>query len=138
MGIAIGLEDALVVPVIRNTDSLSIAGIARAMNDLANRARSNKLKLEDLQGGTFTINNVGTFGTIISYSIINPPQAAILTIEAVVDRVVAVDGMIAIRPMMFLCFSFDHRVIDGLLGSRFLQSLKRRLEGFDPETAEVY
>lgn len=138
IGVAMGFEDALVVPVVKNTDSLSVAGIARAINDLSNKARANKLKLDDLQGGTFTINNVGTFGTIISYSIINPPQAAILTIEAVVDRVVAVDGMIAIRPMMFLCFSFDHRVIDGLVGSRFLQSVKRRLETFDPETAEVY
>ncbi|MCS6802110.1 MAG: dihydrolipoamide acetyltransferase family protein [Chloroflexota bacterium] len=138
IGVAVGTEDALVVPVIRNADSLSLAGIARALHDLTDRARRGKLTLADMQGGTFTVNNVGTFGTIISYSIINPPQAGILTMEAVVDRVVVVEGMLAIRPMMFLCFSFDHRVLDGLQAARFLSSVRRRLEAFDPETAEVY
>jgi 2-oxoisovalerate dehydrogenase E2 component (dihydrolipoyl transacylase) len=138
IGVAVGTEDSLVVPVIRNADSLSLAGIARALADLTERARAGKLTVQDLQGGTFTVNNVGTFGTIISYSIINPPQAGILTMEAVVDRVVVVDGMIAVRPMMFLCFSFDHRVLDGLQAARFLSSVRRRLEAFDPETAELY
>ncbi|GIW09285.1 MAG: lipoamide acyltransferase component of branched-chain alpha-keto acid dehydrogenase complex [Dehalococcoidia bacterium] len=138
IGVAVGTEDSLVVPVIRNADSLSLAGIARALADLTERARTGKLTVQDLQGGTFTVNNVGTFGTIISYSIINPPQAGILTMEAVVDRVVVVDGMIAVRPMMFLCFSFDHRVLDGLQAARFLSSVRRRLEAFDPETAELY
>lgn len=138
IGVAVGTEDALVVPVIRHADSLSLAGIARALHDLTERARRGKLTVADMQGGTFTVNNVGTFGTIISYSIINPPQAGILTMEAVVDRVVVVDGMLAIRPMMFLCFSFDHRVLDGLQAARFLSSVRRRLEAFDPETAEVY
>jgi 2-oxoisovalerate dehydrogenase E2 component (dihydrolipoyl transacylase) len=138
IGVAVGTEEALVVPVIRHADSLSLAGIARALHDLTDRARRGKLTVADMQGGTFTVNNVGTFGTIISYSIINPPQAGILTMEAVVDRVVVVEGMLAIRPMMFLCFSFDHRVLDGLQAARFLSSVRRRLEAFDPETAEVY
>jgi 2-oxoisovalerate dehydrogenase E2 component (dihydrolipoyl transacylase) len=138
IGVAVGTEDALLVPVIRHADSLSLAGIARALADLSDRARRGKLTVADMQGGTFTVNNVGTFGTIISYSIINPPQAGILTMEAVVDRVVVVEGMLAIRPMMFLCFSFDHRVLDGLQAARFLSSVRRRLEAFDPATAEVY
>lgn len=138
IGVAVGTEDALIVPVIHQADSLSLAGIARALNDVSERARRNKLKIEDVQGATFTVNNVGTFGTVISYSIINPPQAGILTMEAVVDRVVVVDGMLAIRPMMFLCFSFDHRVLDGLQAARFLSGVRQRLEGFDPETAQVY
>ncbi len=130
IGVAVGTEEALLVPVIRHADSLSLAGIARALNDLSDRARRGKLTLPDMQGGTFTVNNVGTFGTIISYSIINAPQAGILTMEAVVDRVVVVEGMIAVRPMMFLCFSFDHRVLDGASGDAFAGKVKQVLEGW--------
>ncbi len=137
VGISVGMEDALVVPVIRRTDSLSIAGIARAINDLATRARDGKLKADDLQGGTFTVNNSGTFGTLFSYSVIAPGQAGILTMEAIVDRPVAVNGMIGIKPMMYACFSFDHRILDGLQAARFLVSCRKWMEAMTAET-QIY
>ncbi len=128
LGVSVGLEDTLVVPVVRRADGLSIAGLARAVNDLATRARNKQLKADDLSGGTFTVNNSGTFGTLFSYSVINPGQAGILTMEAIVERPVAVNGMIGIKPMMYLCFSFDHRVLDGLMAARFLTSCRKWLE----------
>jgi 2-oxoisovalerate dehydrogenase E2 component (dihydrolipoyl transacylase) len=134
IGVSIGLEDTLIVPVVRRADGLSIAGIARAVNDLATRARNKQLKADDLAGATFTVNNSGTFGTLFSYSVINPGQAGILTMEAIVDRPVAVDGMIGIKPMMYLCFSFDHRVLDGLQAARYLTSCRKWLEAVTPET----
>jgi len=134
LGVSIGLEDTLVVPVVRRTDGLSIAGIARAVNDLATRARNKHLKADDLVGGTFTVNNSGTFGTLFSYSVINPGQAGILTMEAIVDRPMAVNGMIGIKPMMYLCFSFDHRVLDGLMAARFLTSCRKWLEAVTLES----
>ncbi len=134
LGISVGLEDTLIVPVIRRADGLSIAGLARAVNDLATRARNKQLKADDLSGGTFTVNNSGTFGTLFSYSVINPGQAGILTMEAIVDRPMAVKGMIGIKPMMYLCFSFDHRVLDGLKAARFLTSCRKWLEAVTPET----
>ena len=134
LGISVGLEDTLVVPVVRKADSLSIAGLARAVNDLASRARGKQLKADDLAGGTFTVNNSGTFGTLFSYSVINPGQAGILTMEAIVERPVAVNGMIGIKPMMYLCFSFDHRVLDGLQAARFLTSARKWLEAVSLET----
>ena len=134
LGVSVGLEDTLVVPVVRRTDGLSIAGIARAVNDLATRARNKHLKADDLVGGTFTVNNSGTFGTLFSYSVINPGQAGILTMEAIVDRPMAVNGMIGIKPMMYLCFSFDHRVLDGLMAARFLTSCRKWLEAVTLES----
>ena len=134
LGISIGLEDTLLVPVIRQADGLSIAGLARAVNDLATRARNKQLKADELAGGTFTVNNSGTFGTLFSYSVITPGQAGILTMEAIVERPVAVQGMIGIKPMMYLCFSFDHRVLDGLQAARFLTSARRWLEAVSLET----
>jgi 2-oxoisovalerate dehydrogenase E2 component (dihydrolipoyl transacylase) len=134
LGISVGLEDTLVVPVIRRADGLSIAGLARAVNDVATRARNKQLKADDLSGGTFTVNNSGTFGTLFSYSVINPGQAGILTMEAIVDRPMAVNGMIGIKPMMYLCFSFDHRVLDGLKAARFLTSCRKWLESVTIET----
>jgi 2-oxoisovalerate dehydrogenase E2 component (dihydrolipoyl transacylase) len=134
LGISVGLEDTLIVPVIRRADGLSIAGLARAVNDVATRARNKQLKADDLSGGTFTVNNSGTFGTLFSYSVINPGQAGILTMEAIVDRPMAVKGMIGIKPMMYLCFSFDHRVLDGLKAARFLTSCRKWLESVTPET----
>ncbi len=134
LGISVGLEDTLVVPVVRKADSLSIAGLARAVNDLASRARSKQLKADELAGGTFTVNNSGTFGTLFSYSVINPGQSGILTMEAIVERPVAVNGMIGIKPMMYLCFSFDHRVLDGLQAARFLTSCRKWLEAVSLET----
>ena len=134
LGVSVGLEDTLVVPVIRRTDGLSIAGLARAVNDVATRARNKQLKADDLAGGTFTVNNSGTFGTLFSYSVINPGQAGILTMEAIVDRPVAVNGMIGVKPMMYLCFSFDHRVLDGLMAARFLTSCRKWLEAVTLES----
>jgi 2-oxoisovalerate dehydrogenase E2 component (dihydrolipoyl transacylase) len=134
LGVSVGLEDTLVVPVVRRADGLSIAGLARSLNDLAARARTKHLKVDDLAGATFTVNNSGTFGTLFSYSVINPGQAGILTMEAIVERPVAVQGMIGIKPMMYLCFSFDHRVIDGLQAARFLTSCRKWLEAVTPET----
>ena len=134
LGVSVGLEDTLVVPVVRRADGLSIAGLARAINDIATRARNKQLKADDLSGGTFTVNNSGTFGTLFSYSVINPGQAGILTMEAIVDRPVAVEGMIGIKPMMYLCFSFDHRVLEGLQAARFLTSCRKWLEAVTGET----
>jgi 2-oxoisovalerate dehydrogenase E2 component (dihydrolipoyl transacylase) len=134
LGISVGMEDTLLVPVIRRADGLSIAGLARAVNDLATRARSKQLKADELAGATFTVNNSGTFGTLFSYSVINPGQAGILTMEAIVERPVAVNGLIGIKPMMYLCFSFDHRVLDGLQGARFLTSCRKWLEAVSLET----
>jgi 2-oxoisovalerate dehydrogenase E2 component (dihydrolipoyl transacylase) len=134
LGISVGLEDTLIVPVVRRADGLSIAGLARAVNDLATRARNKQLKADDLAGATFTVNNSGTFGTLFSYSVINPGQAGILTMEAIVERPVAVSGMIGIKPMMYLCFSFDHRVLDGLQAARFLTSCRKWLEAVTAES----
>ena len=134
LGISVGMEDTLLVPVVRHADSLSIAGLARALNDLATRARGKQLKADELSGATFTVNNSGTFGTLFSYSVINPGQAGILTMEAIVERPVAVQGMIGIKPMMYLCFSFDHRVLDGLQAARFLTSCRKWLEQVTVET----
>jgi 2-oxoisovalerate dehydrogenase E2 component (dihydrolipoyl transacylase) len=134
LGISVGLEDTLIVPVVRRADGLSLAGLARAVNDVAMRARNKQLKADDLAGGTFTVNNSGTFGTLFSYSVINPGQAGILTMEAIVERPVAVNGMIGIKPMMYLCFSFDHRVLDGLQAARFLTSCRKWLEAVTVES----
>ena len=134
LGISVGMEDTLLVPVIRHADSLSIAGLARTVNDVATRARNKQLKADDLTGGTFTVNNSGTFGTLFSYSVINPGQAGILTMEAIVERPVAVQGLIGIKPMMYLCFSFDHRVLDGLQAARFLTSCRKWLESVTVES----
>jgi len=128
IGISIALENNLIVPVIRNADTLSLAGIARAMSDLVTRARTNRLRPDELQGGTFTVNNPGVFGTVMSMSIINQPNAAILTMDAVVRRPVVIDDAIAIRDMMFMSISFDHRILDGLTAAQFMGAIKRRLE----------
>ncbi len=131
LGIAVALEENLVVPVLRNADRLSVAGLAQAMADLGNRARANRLKLDEIQGGTFTLNNTGALGAVMTQAIINQPQAAILTMDAVVKRPVVVDDMIAIRPIMNMGMSFDHRLNDGLQAARFLQDVKGQLESLD-------
>src|SRR5207253_4168751 len=134
IGVAVSVEDGLIVPVLHGADRMSIAGLARATDDLARRARAGKLTLQDVQGGTFTVNNPGTFGTILSYSIIAPGQAAILAMDAIVKRPVVVEGdAIAVRSMMNLCLSFDHRVLDGVSAARFLQGLRHWLEGFSEQ-----
>jgi 2-oxoisovalerate dehydrogenase E2 component (dihydrolipoyl transacylase) len=132
LGIAVALEDNLVVPVVRNADRLNIAGLAATMADLGERARANRLKLDEIQGGTFTLNNTGSLGAVMTQAIINQPQAAIMTMDLVVKRPVVVDDAIAIRPIMNLGMSFDHRINDGLQATRFVKTVKDLLESFDP------
>jgi 2-oxoisovalerate dehydrogenase E2 component (dihydrolipoyl transacylase) len=132
IGIAIGLDTNLIVPVIRAADTLSIGGIAIAAGTLIEKARAGKLGADDLNGGTFTVNNTGANGSILSKPIINGGQAGIVTMEAVVKRPVVVDDAIAIRSIMNVCLSLDHRVIDGTIANAFLGDLKRRLEAMKP------
>ena len=134
VGIAVAAPDGLVVPVIHNADSMSIAALAGAARELTGKARQGKLSLENVQGGTFTLNNTGALGSIISQPLINYPQAAILTTEAIQKRPVVVDDAIAIRSMMNICLSFDHRIIDGAVSGAFLQSVKGHLEAMGPDT----
>lgn len=134
IGIAVSTDYGLVVPVVHDADTLSIAGLARAMDALTTRARQGKLALADVQGGTFTVNNTGALGSVVSQPIINHPQAAILTTEAIVKRPVVINDAIAIRSMMNICLTFDHRVMDGAEASAFMASVKRRLESIGPET----
>jgi 2-oxoisovalerate dehydrogenase E2 component (dihydrolipoyl transacylase) len=131
LGIAVALEENLIVPVIRNADRLSIGGLAQTMSDLGERARTNRLKVDEIQGGTFTLNNTGALGTVLTQAIINQPQAAILTMDAVIKRPVVIGDMIAIRPIMNLGLSFDHRLNDGLQAARFVKDVKELLEGID-------
>jgi 2-oxoisovalerate dehydrogenase E2 component (dihydrolipoyl transacylase) len=134
VGVAVSVDDGLIVPVVHQADRMSISGLAKAIDDLAKRARAGKLGIPDVQGGTFTVNNPGTFGTILSYSIIAPPQAGILAMDAIVKRPVVIEGdAIAVRSMMNLCLSFDHRVLDGVSAARFLQGVRRWLEGFSEQ-----
>ena len=134
IGIAVAAPGGLVVPVIHNADGYSVAGLSRAAQELTDRARQGRLSLDDVQGGTFTLNNTGALGSVVSQPIINHPQAGILTIEAVQKRPVVVNDAIAIRSMMNVCLSFDHRIVDGSESSAFLQAVKQRLEAMGPET----
>jgi 2-oxoisovalerate dehydrogenase E2 component (dihydrolipoyl transacylase) len=134
IGIAVAAPHGLVVPVIHDADRLSIAGLATALRDLTQRARQNKLTIEDVQGGTFTLNNTGALGSNVSYPIINHPQAAIVTTEAIQKRAVVRDDAIAIRSMMNICMAFDHRINDGAESGAFLQAVKSRLESMGPDT----
>jgi 2-oxoisovalerate dehydrogenase E2 component (dihydrolipoyl transacylase) len=134
VGVAVDLEDALIVPVIPDADELNILGLARKIDDLVRRAREGQLGPDEVTGGTFTVNNPGALGSVVSTPIINHPQAAILSTEAVVKRPVVVEDSIAIRSMMNLEVSFDHRVLDGGVATRFLNAVKRRLEGYGPES----
>ena len=134
MGIAVAGPEGLIVPVIHDADRLSIAGLAHALSDLTSRVRDKKLALADVQGGTFTLNNTGVLGSTVSQPIINYPQAAILTTEAIQKRPVVINDAIAIRSMMNLCMSFDHRINDGAESSAFLQAVKRRIEAIDADT----
>ena len=132
VGIAVGLDGNLMVPVIRDADTLSIAGLAVAAGRIIEKARAGKLGADDLGGGTFTVNNTGANGSVLSKPIINGGQAGIVTMEAVVKRPVVVGDAIAIRSMMNVCLSLDHRVIDGTIANAFLGDVKRRLEGMGP------
>ncbi len=135
IGIAIGLDANLMVPVIRDADTLSIGGLAIAAGKLIDKARTGKLAADELSGGTFTVNNTGANGSILSKPIINGGQAAIVTMEAIVKRPVVVDDAIAIRSMMNVCLSLDHRVLDGTSSNAFLNDLKKRLEAMKPGDA---
>ncbi|MBV8364974.1 MAG: 2-oxo acid dehydrogenase subunit E2 [Candidatus Eremiobacteraeota bacterium] len=130
VGVAVDIEEGLIVPVIKDADRYSLAGLATTINELAARARSRKLTMDDLTDGTITVDNTGSLGSIASVPIINPPQAAIVTTEAIVRRPWVVDDAIAIRDIMNLCLSLDHRVLDGAVASHFLQAVKKRLESF--------
>ena len=134
VGIAVAAPDGLVVPVLQDADTLSIAGIAVRAADLTARARQGKLGVEDVQGGTFTLNNTGALGSISSQPIVNHPQAAILTTEAVVKRPVVIGDAIGIRSMMNICLTFDHRIMDGAEASGFTNAVKARLEAISDET----
>ncbi len=134
LGIAVAAPTGLVVPVIHDADRLSIAGLAHSVADLSGRARAGNLRLEDVQGGTFTVNNTGALGSVLGGPIINHPQAGILTTEAVQQRPVVINDAIAIRWMMNLCLSFDHRINDGAESGAFLQSVKDRLEAMNDDT----
>jgi 2-oxoisovalerate dehydrogenase E2 component (dihydrolipoyl transacylase) len=137
LGIAVALEDNLIVPVVRDADRLSITGLATTMADLGARARSSHLKLDEIQGGTFTLNNTGALGAVMTQAIINQPQAAIMTMDLVVKRPVVVGDAIAIRPIMNLGLSFDHRINDGLQATRFVTAVQKLLEGLDPSATLV-
>ncbi|KOR88671.1 dihydrolipoamide acetyltransferase family protein [Paenibacillus solani] len=134
LSLAVGTEDSVLTPVIHHADQKNIAGLAREIEELARKTREGKLKLDDMQGGTFTVNNTGSFGSILSYPIINYPQAAILTFESIVKKPVVINDMIAVRSMANLCLSLDHRILDGVICGRFLQRVKDNLEGYTLDT----
>lgn len=134
ISIAVGTEQALYVPVIHDADTFSIRGLAKKVFQLATKTRLGKLELSETQGGTFTVNNTGSFGSIASQPIINYPQAAILSFEAIVKRPVVINEMIGIRDMINLCISLDHRILDGIMVGNFLKHVKETLESFNPQT----
>jgi len=128
IGIAVGGGKGLVVPVLRNAETMSFAQVEQTIGDFARRAADNKLKLEELQGGTFTISNGGVYGSMLSTPIINPPQSGILGLHAIQDRPVAVNGQVVVRPMMYLALSYDHRLVDGREAVTFLKRVKDTIE----------
>jgi 2-oxoglutarate dehydrogenase E2 component (dihydrolipoamide succinyltransferase) len=131
IGVAVGTERGLVVPIVRDADKKSFADLERDIADFANRARDGKLKIEDLQGGTFTITNGGVYGSLFATPILNPPQSGILGMHKIMPRPVAVDGKVEVRPMMYLALSYDHRAIDGKEAVTFLIKVKECIE--DPK-----
>jgi 2-oxoisovalerate dehydrogenase E2 component (dihydrolipoyl transacylase) len=137
MGVAVAIPDGLIVPVIRDADRLGLSDLARLLGDLVARARGRQLKPEDVQAGTFTLNNTGATGSVASQPIINQPQAAILTTEAILRRPVVIGEGIAVRHMMNMCLSFDHRIVDGMMAGQFLGYVKRRLEAWSPSDIRV-
>ncbi len=131
LGIAVALENGLIVPVIRNADEKNLLSLSRAINDVANRARSKKLNPDEVQGGTFTITNPGIFGALYGLPLINQPQVAILGVGAIEKRAVVIDDAIAIKPVCHMTLGYDHRLVDGADAGRFLSFVKERLENFD-------
>jgi pyruvate/2-oxoglutarate dehydrogenase complex dihydrolipoamide acyltransferase (E2) component len=138
LGVAVATDVGLVVPTIYDADQYTLAGLAKQVTTVAQRARANKLTIQDMQGSTFVVNNPGTFGTIISVPIINQPHAGILSMDAVVKRPVVIeDDAIAVRSMMYLCLSFDHRILDGAGAASFLQAVRTKLQSYEREI-DVY
>jgi 2-oxoglutarate dehydrogenase E2 component (dihydrolipoamide succinyltransferase) len=131
IGVAVGTEKGLVVPVVRDSDQMSIAGIEKAIADLGKKARDGELTIGDMQGGTFTISNGGIYGSLMSTPILNPPQSGVLGMHRIEERPVVVNGEVKIRPMMYLALSYDHRIVDGKEAVTFLVRVKEALE--DPE-----
>lgn len=135
VSLAVGTEDSVMTPVIKNADHKNVAGLAKEIEELARKTREGKLTLSDMQGGTITVNNTGSFGSILSYPIINYPQAAILTFESIVKKPVVIHDMIAVRSMANICLSLDHRILDGVICGRFLQRVKENLESYNLESS---
>ena len=131
LGIAVALDNGLIVPVIRKADEKNLLGLSRAVNDLATRARSKKLNPDEVQGGTFTITNPGIFGALYGLPLINQPQVAILGVGGIEKRAVVIGDAIAIRPVCHLTLGYDHRLIDGAEAGRFLSYVKEHLENFE-------
>jgi 2-oxoglutarate dehydrogenase E2 component (dihydrolipoamide succinyltransferase) len=131
IGVAVGTEKGLVVPVVRDADAMSLAEVEKAIAAYGKKARDGQLAIEDLQGGTFTISNGGVYGSLMSTPILNAPQSGILGMHKIQERPVAVNGQVVIRPMMYLAVSYDHRVVDGKEAVTFLVRIKEILE--DPE-----
>jgi 2-oxoisovalerate dehydrogenase E2 component (dihydrolipoyl transacylase) len=138
ISIAVSADDSLFVPVIKAADEKTVKGIAREITELAKKARGGKLVSADMQGGTFTLNNTGAFGSVQSMGIINHPQAAILQVESIVKRPVIINNAIAVRDMVNLCLSIDHRVLDGFISGLFLARVKEILENTSKETTSIY
>jgi 2-oxoglutarate dehydrogenase E2 component (dihydrolipoamide succinyltransferase) len=128
IGVAVGTDKGLVVPVVRDADHLSLAGVEKAINTLGKRARDGALKIDDMQGGTFTISNGGVYGSLMSTPILNAPQSGILGMHKIQERPIAVGGKVEIRPMMYLALSYDHRIVDGQQAVTFLVRVKENLE----------
>jgi len=128
IGIAIGSGKGLVVPVLRNAERMSFADVELAIGDFGRRARENKLKVDELQGGTFTITNGGIYGSLLSTPIVNPPQSGVLGMHAIQERPVAREGNVVIRPMMYVALTYDHRAVDGREAVSFLKRVKDVLE----------
>ncbi len=133
IGVAVGTDKGLVVPVVRDADRLSFAGIEKTINDLGKRARDGQLQIAEMQGGTFTISNGGVYGSLMSTPILNAPQSGILGMHKIQDRPVAIGGQVVVRPMMYLALSYDHRIVDGKEAVTFLVRVKEGLE--DPQRA---
>ncbi|WP_147802852.1 dihydrolipoamide acetyltransferase family protein [Alkalicoccus halolimnae] len=139
LSMAVATEEELYVPVISHADEKNVKGLARSLNDIAQKVRSKSLSSQDMQGGTFTLNNTGSFGSIQSQPIINSPQAAILSVESIVKRPVIMDNdAIAVRHMVNLCMSLDHRVLDGLICGKFMNHIKTNLENMNEKSVSIY
>ncbi|MCY0885095.1 MAG: 2-oxo acid dehydrogenase subunit E2, partial [Firmicutes bacterium] len=135
LGMATATDRGLVVPVIKDADRQNVVGLAHQVADLTQRARQGRLTMDDITGGTFTLDNTGAVGTVLTYPVINAPEVGIVTLERIVKRPVVIGDSIAIRSMVNICLSFDHRVVDGAEAGRFLTAVKQHLESIGPETS---